>query len=167
MESKAQVRPLGIQPPPPQGTCPGPARPKSQKGIPWEGVWWPSPRGSSAWPLCRLLHDNVQAVLLLREATSSPGGRLPERGRRPGERPGLVPIPVLLASSLPGREGVLGCSGKEPALLARSQPVGGKGLCTGWNLQSRSRLGLRELLTGLGFSGFPPFCQIPLGPGGC
>ena len=30
--------------------------------------------------------------------------------------------------SLPGREGFLGCSGKEPVLLACSQPAEGKGL---------------------------------------
>lgn len=52
------------------------------------------------------------------------GGRLPEQVQ--GERPGLVPIPLLLASILLGLESFLRCLGKEPMFFASSQPAGGK-----------------------------------------
>ena len=95
MESKAQVRPLGsIHLPRPRG--PAQALPAG------------SPRksdslGRSVVALSERELSLAAPVTVLREATSSPGGRLPERGGRQGERPGLVPIPV----SLLGREGFL------------------------------------------------------------
>lgn len=82
MESKAQVRPLGSIHLPP-GDLRRPAR-SPRKGFPGKECGGYLREG--AQPGC-----SGNCVLI--EATSSPGGRLPERGGWQGERPGQVPIP--------------------------------------------------------------------------
>lgn len=163
------MRPLGsIQSPPPQGTCPGPARPKSQKkgflgkecgGHLREGAQ-PGPCAGSCTTMSRPCYS------LERPPPPREGGCQNGAGGRESDQDWYPFLCCLLAACRGGKV-FSDVRGRSQRSLHALSLLEGRDCVQDGICRVAPGLGLRELLTGLGFSGFPPFCQIPLDPGGC
>lgn len=169
MERQAQARPLGSINPPPHGTCTGPA---------------PSPgkRDSVGRSVVAISERELSLASVLSPLRQCPGHAAPvtmssERPRSPWEggcqnrcRERDQDWYLSLCCSLAACWGwkVFSDVWEGANVLCKLSACWREGNCAEeGSCRAATGLGLRELLISLGFSCFPLFCQIPLGPGGC